>query len=117
MEHLMIETPLSAAQCLQDMLLQSWGEKVRIFPAIPDNWKNLEFKKWLAEGAFEVSAKLQNGRTEFIKIKSLAGAPLNVKTSMTNPKATINGKVIPIKKIADSVFHIDLARNETVILD
>ncbi|MBU5899388.1 hypothetical protein JVW24_19950, partial [Vibrio cholerae O1] len=28
-----IETPLSGAQCIHDMLLQSWGGKIRIFPA------------------------------------------------------------------------------------
>ena len=27
-----IETPLSGAQCIHDMLLQSWGGKIRIFP-------------------------------------------------------------------------------------
>ena len=31
-----IETPLSAAQSIHDMLLQSWGGKLRVFPAVPD---------------------------------------------------------------------------------
>ena len=30
-----LESPLSAAQCVHDMLLQSWGDKIRIFPAVP----------------------------------------------------------------------------------
>ena len=30
-----IETPLSGAQCIHDMLLQSWGGKIRVFPAVP----------------------------------------------------------------------------------
>lgn len=30
-----IETPLSGAQSMHDMLLQSWGGKVRVFPAVP----------------------------------------------------------------------------------
>jgi alpha-L-fucosidase 2 len=108
------ETPLSAAQCIQDMLLQSWGGKVRIFPARPSEWKDLEFKNWLAEGAFEVSAKLRNGKTEFIKIKSLAGEPLIVKTDMVNPKGSINGKIIIIEKTSQGVYKVDLHKNETI---
>ncbi len=38
-----IETPLSGAQCIHDMLLQSWGGKIRIFPAIPDAWKDIAY--------------------------------------------------------------------------
>ena len=51
-----IETPLSAARALLDMALQSWGGKIRIFPAIPGIWRDFAFDNLLAEGAFEVSA-------------------------------------------------------------
>jgi hypothetical protein len=34
-----IETPLSAANAISELLLQSWGGKIRIFPAMPDKWK------------------------------------------------------------------------------
>nr|WP_294897221.1 two-component regulator propeller domain-containing protein [uncultured Pedobacter sp.] len=64
------ETPLSAAQNIQDMLLQSWGNKVRVFPAIPSTWKNIEFKNWLAEGAFEVKiifGKISKNRRWHVK--------------------------------------------------
>lgn len=33
-----METPLSGAQCIHDMLIQSWGGKIRIFPAVPTKW-------------------------------------------------------------------------------
>ncbi|MBB6236786.1 hypothetical protein HDC90_001401 [Pedobacter sp. AK013] len=68
-----IETPLAAATSIQEMLIQSWGDKIRIFPAIPSNWKNVSFKQLRAEGAFLVSADMQNGQTKSIKIKSLKG--------------------------------------------
>ncbi len=74
-----IETPLSGAQSLLDMLLQSWGGKIRVFPALPSQWKNVEFHNLLAEGGFEVSSKQVDGELEYIKIKSLAGEPCVVK--------------------------------------
>lgn len=70
-----IETPLSAARSIQDMLLQSWNGKLRVFPAAPSEWMDVCFADMLAEGAFLVSASRKNGRTQFIKIKSLAGEP------------------------------------------
>ncbi|TDG36154.1 alpha-L-fucosidase [Pedobacter changchengzhani] len=111
------ETPLSAAQALQDMLLQSWGNKVRIFPAIPDKWKDLEFKNWLAEGAFEVSAKLENSKITHIEIKSLAGTPLVFKTKLNTTQASINNKKVILKKISADVYSVNLTKNETLIIE
>jgi hypothetical protein len=73
-----IETPLSAAQCVQDLLLQSWGGTIRIFPGVPDSWKDMVFHNLRAEGAFLVSAARKDGKTQFVRIKSLAGEPCRV---------------------------------------
>jgi len=77
-----IETPLAAATSIQEMLLQSWGGKIRIFPAIPISWQNVSFKQLRAEGAFLVSADMQHGRTQNIKITSLKGGGLSLVSNM-----------------------------------
>ncbi|ARS38290.1 hypothetical protein CA265_00735 [Sphingobacteriaceae bacterium GW460-11-11-14-LB5] len=77
-----IETPLAAATSVQEMLIQSWGDKIRIFPAIPSSWKNVSFKQLRAEGAFLVSADMQNGETKNIKINSLKGGSLTLVSNM-----------------------------------
>ena len=110
------ETPLSGAQSIQDMLLQSWGGKIRIFPAVPTEWKDIIFQNWLAEGAFEVSAKLADGKAEFIMIKSLAGAPCLFSTSMKNPVVYKNGKKIKVINVAKDVYEIALKKGETVVV-
>jgi len=69
------ETPLSLCDSMQLMLLQSWGQKIRVFPAVPESWMNIAFDGLLAAGGFEVSAQRSGGETEFIRIKSLAGEP------------------------------------------
>ncbi len=70
-----IETPLSAAQAIHDMLLQSWGGKIRVFPAAPTAWADVSYQHLSAEGGFLVSAVRRAGRTRFVTITSQAGAP------------------------------------------
>ncbi|ONI84836.1 hypothetical protein ALI22I_30600 [Saccharothrix sp. ALI-22-I] len=72
----MVETPLSAAQTLHDMVLQSWGGIVRVFPAVPTAWADVALDRHLAEGAFEVTAVRRGGRTRFVLVRSRAGEPL-----------------------------------------
>ena len=55
---------------ISDMLLQSWGGKIRIFPAMPSQWKDALFIDLLAEGAFKVSALKKHGKTCWVKIVS-----------------------------------------------
>lgn len=110
-----IETPLSGAQCVLDMLLQSWGGKIRVFPAIPDSWKDVAFCRLLTEGAFEVSAKKENGKTQFIHIKSKAGEPCILTTDIANP--TFKGaREVQVQKLANNTFLIDLKKGEDIYI-
>lgn len=75
-----IETPLAGAEAIHDMLLQSWGGLIRVFPAVPEDWKEAAFHDLRAEGAFLVSAVRREGVTSWIRIRSLAGEPCRVRT-------------------------------------
>ncbi|UKS24585.1 hypothetical protein LOZ80_23540 [Paenibacillus sp. HWE-109] len=75
-----IETPLAGAEAIQDMLLQSWGGQIRVFPAVPDEWRDVSFEHLRAEGAFLISAVRRHGETQFIRVKSLAGEPCLIQT-------------------------------------
>ncbi|MBB2148894.1 glycosyl hydrolase family 95 catalytic domain-containing protein [Pedobacter gandavensis] len=75
-----IETPLSAATSIQELLLQSWGNKIRIFPAVPAAWKDVSFDKLRTEGGFLVSASKVKGKTEFIKVYSSKGDTCRLET-------------------------------------
>ncbi|MGW0886181.1 glycosyl hydrolase family 95 catalytic domain-containing protein [Streptomyces sp. NPDC002671] len=70
-----IETPLSGAQTMHDMVVQSWGGLIRVFPAVPSAWADLTFHNLTTEGAFQVSAVRQGGVTKFIRVRSNAGEP------------------------------------------
>jgi len=107
-----IETPLSGAQSIHDMLLQSWGDKIRIFPALPSDWKDVSIYQMRTQGAFLVSAKREKGKTVFINIQSLAGEPCIIKTDMENP--VLSGKTIQISKIEKDVYQISLKKGMSV---
>lgn len=77
-----METPLAAAECIQQLLLQSWGGKIRVFPAMPDDWHCAEFHRFAAQGGFVVSADYHDGSTAIIEVESLAGQPCIVETDM-----------------------------------
>jgi alpha-L-fucosidase 2 len=107
-----IETPLSAAASVHDMLLSSWGGKIRVFPAVPKTWQDVAFDNLRAQGAFLVSAVRKSGKTEFIRIQSLAGEPCRLVTDMVNPSSAD----IAIHKLAATEYELDLKKGQSVLL-
>jgi alpha-L-fucosidase 2 len=65
-----LEGNFAAAQAVHEMLLQSWGNIVRIFPATPEEWKDVSFSQLRAEGGFIVSAERKEGKTVRVTIEA-----------------------------------------------
>lgn len=84
-----IETPLAGAASLQDLYLQAWNGKIRVFPAIPKSWPQASFINFRTEGAFLISASHNNGKTVFIQIESEKGGLCRIQTSMNTDNLTI----------------------------
>lgn len=68
-----IETPLSGVESINYMLLQSWNGIIKVFPAVPDKWRNVAFEDFRTEGAFLVSARLSNGSFDHFHLYSEKG--------------------------------------------
>ncbi|WP_158848597.1 glycosyl hydrolase family 95 catalytic domain-containing protein [Algibacter sp. L1A34] len=112
-----IETPLSAAASIMELQLQSWGDKIRVFPAIPDSWKEASFQDLRAQGGFLVSANRIKGKTEWVSIKSLEGKPCVLKvTDWRNAIQISKGKQIDIVKNSENEFTIDLKKGESILI-
>ena len=79
-----IETPLAGAASLQELYLQSWNGKIRVFPAVPNDWQEASFINFRAEGAFLISATRHQGKTVFIQIESEKGGVCRLQTDI-NP--------------------------------
>ncbi|MHC4112782.1 MAG: glycosyl hydrolase family 95 catalytic domain-containing protein, partial [Planctomycetota bacterium] len=63
-----LEGNFAAAAGLQEMLIQSYSGTLRLFPAIPKDWKDVTFKTLRAEGAFLVSAEKKGGKVVLVEI-------------------------------------------------
>ncbi len=113
-----IESPLSYATSVHDMLLQSWGGKVRVLPAVPKHWQNIAFHQLRTQGAFLVTAKKSKGQTQFVELQSLVGTPLVIDPNISDPIIYIDGKLADnslVKKDDKGFFHIELAKDERVL--
>lgn len=111
-----IETPLSAVTTINEMLLQSWNGTIRVFPAVPDAWKDASFDKIGAKGAFLVSAVRKNGKTEFIRIKSLAGSACLIRSDLTTNIVAKGKRKFSLTQKGNGVIAIDLKKGEEVII-
>ena len=99
--------------------METFGTHIRIFPAVPDSWKDVSFDKMLAEGAFEVSAVRKDGKTKFVQIKSLAGNPCRVSTSLEGKIVASGDREFNLTTEMEDdqpVTVIDLKKGETVLL-
>lgn len=116
-----IETPLSAAQSLHDMLVQSWGGVIRVFPAVPPAWADVAIHDLVTEGAFRVSARRGGGATQFVRVRSEGGEPCLVEpggltepyhvTPLGDTSAPVRWTVRP-----DGLLDLALARGEEALI-
>ena len=118
-----IESTLAIANIIQDMLIQSWSDPaeaepgpIRIFPALPSAWKDVEFRDLRAEGAFLVSAKRTAGDTRWVRIKSLAGEPCRVRPGLNGEIRIKGDREHKLGPVSPGIYEIDLKKGEEVLL-
>lgn len=63
----------STAEIINEMLLQSQGGTIRVFPAWDRNVGDAAFFSLRARGAFLVSAEMRDGETAYVIVRSLRG--------------------------------------------
>lgn len=73
-----LEGNFAFAAGIQEMLLQSWGGTVRLFPAVPSTWPEASFRSLRAEGAFLVSANWKRGGALEASFEAERGGRLRV---------------------------------------
>lgn len=110
-----IETPLSAAKSVQDMLLQSWGNVIRIFPAIPDKWQDVSFYQLRTEGAFLVSAVRQEGCVKYVYVKSLVGGQCAIEPGLGSSIEKDGAGFKILEQQADSVV-VEFEKDGEILL-
>lgn len=67
------ETNSGFSAALLEMLLQSQNGLIRVFPAVPRDWRNVSFENLRTVGGFLVSAARQNGVVGAVNVASTVG--------------------------------------------
>ncbi|MFI1213418.1 glycosyl hydrolase family 95 catalytic domain-containing protein [Streptomyces sp. NPDC020802] len=113
-----IETPLSAAQSLHDMVCQSWGGIVRVFPALPAAWADLTVHDFRTQGAFRLSAVRRGGRTRWVRLVSEAGAPCVVRHGVPGAIDVRDGRGRPLRHedAGDGSIRIALRKGGSALI-
>ena len=83
-----LEGNMAFAEAIQRMLLQSHTGVVRLFPAIPSDWRDVSFDSLRVRGGFLISAAMSDGRLSSAKAYSKSGGMLKIE---------IGGKVKDIR--------------------
>ena len=83
---------VSAGIC--DMLVQGWGDTMRVFPAVPEHWREAAFRDLVTEGAFKVSAFRQQGRTVWVRITAARARTLRLRDPFEGAPAITSGGTV-----------------------
>ncbi|MFI6876423.1 glycosyl hydrolase family 95 catalytic domain-containing protein [Streptomyces sp. NPDC050400] len=114
-----IETPLSAAQSLHDMVCQSWGGTIRVFPALPAAWADLAVHDFRTQGAFLLSAVREKGVTRWVRVTSEAGAPCVVRHGIAGAidvRDGHGGRKLSYEDAGDGAIRIRLGKGESALI-
>ncbi len=112
-----LEGNFAFASAVQEMLIQSHTGVIVVFPAIPEAWKDVSFRKLRAEGAFLVSAEHKDGKTGKVEILSLKGGRCALQDPFS--RKPFRHQVTGESKISreGDIIIIDFPENGKVILE
>jgi hypothetical protein len=111
-----LEGNFACASGLQEMLLQSQGGMIRLFPAIPAAWEDVSFEGLRAEGAFLVSAQRFRGKISEVEFYSEKGGVLRLLNPFPDGNFRIAGASIPRAARKRAVLEIPTRSLRTVRL-
>jgi hypothetical protein len=112
-----------SAFCLQEMLLQSHEEAIRVLPATPPTWSGLF--RFRARGGFLVSACFSEGVPTCVEIESLTGSPLAIHhpwarteqaTEKYPPIAVRSAEDFRTIALPEAILRFDLKAGEKLLL-
>lgn len=106
-----LEGNFAFASAVQEMLLQSHDGIIRIFPAVPDQWKNVSFRSLRTEGAFLISANRVNGKVREVSIASEKGGEFILENIFD--EFTVEGASFKLK---DSLILIQTAIGQRILI-
>jgi len=108
-----LEGNFAASQAVHEMLLHSWGNLIRIFPAVPSAWKNVSFERLRAEGGFDIGAEMKDGNVTRVTITSIAYQLLRLRDPFRNEEYVSN---IEVNREDNNELHCKMKKGDILQL-
>ena len=106
-----LEGNFAAAEAVHEMLLQGWGDVVRIFPAIPPQWQMAAFDNLRTEGAFLVSARRVKGKATWVRVVAEADGLLRLRDPFDGRRVKWNRRGV---KKSGNMYMCELRAGEVI---
>lgn len=94
-----------------DMLVQGWGDVLRVFPAVPAHWRDVACRDVHAEGAFKVSAIRLHGETQWVRVRAGVARQLRLRDPFAGAEVEVVG---PAVSRVGAEWVVFLRRGQTV---
>ncbi|MEZ4899376.1 MAG: hypothetical protein R2806_21195 [Saprospiraceae bacterium] len=106
-----LEGNFAFAAGLQEMLIQSHTGVVHLFPAIPEEWKEVRFTTLRTEGAFLVSASMDKGKVISVSVTSEMGGVLKLKNPFGSELFECSNNY---QLTGENILNVQMNRGQTV---
>jgi alpha-L-fucosidase 2 len=101
-------------QAVHEMLLQSWGGIVRVFPAVSARWPTVAFENLRAEGGFRVSAERREGRTVRVGVAADHSGVLRIQDPFDSG-CSVGWKGAREVRSKDGVYEMTMLKGDSVL--
>ncbi|MFE3905276.1 hypothetical protein ACFXPY_34550 [Streptomyces sp. NPDC059153] len=117
-KNLALESPLSAAQSMLDMVVQGHEGVVKVFPSVSDRWADASIASLRTQGAFLVDADRSGGATRWVRVHSEAGAPLTLDHSIAGriDVRDAHGRPLRWREAGPGRITVALSRGGTAVV-
>jgi hypothetical protein len=107
----------AAAYAIGELLLQSVGDILRVFPAWPAD-QQARFTHLRTEGGFLVSGEMTREGIQLVRVESTAGGPLRILNPWPGETVRVvrNGKTVSAEPDARGVLVVATARGDVITL-
>ena len=108
-----MEANCAVSAGISDMLVQGWSDVVRVFPAVPDSWRDVAFRDLVTEGAFRISAVRRDAQTIWVRVRAGVARTLRLRDAFGDRPVATTG--CPVRREGDC-FIADLAADQELVL-
>jgi hypothetical protein len=109
-EVMQLDAGFGALSAVLELLVQNRADGIHVLPGLHYEWKNLSFENILCEGAFFVSAVVNEGVVQEVKVTSKAGGKLRLAHGL-GERFLFNGK-----EMQGKMFEKECVAEETLVL-